>query len=84
MQNHHDINEEALFALNVKQRRETVEKVTITACCIFLLNVLLSYFILTYFLEHLDKFTYKHFSAVYAWNIIFMGAVVYIFNKYKY
>lgn len=76
--------EESKFTANVQIRRDFIENVIIMTSLAFLINVLVSYCVLNYYLGKLAETTFKPFALLYAWNVIFTAGVVCIFNKYKY
>lgn len=76
--------EESKFMTNVQMRRDFIENVVIATSLLFLVNVLISYYILNHYLSKLAETTFKPFALLYAWNVFFTVGIVCIFNKYKY
>lgn len=80
----HSSTEESKFTVNVQARRDFIENVVIATSLVFLINVLISHYVLKHYINKLEETTFKPFALLYAWNVVFVAGIVYIFNKYKY
>lgn len=80
-----ELEKEKLFAEDVRKKREITERVTLIIPLLYLINVFASYMVLRNLMLNItENQSFIPFLYVYAWNIVVMVFVAYMFNKYKF
>lgn len=78
------ITDDDEFMKSVQKRRELVEKITIISALAFLINALVTFSFLKYFLADTEKHNYTKFALLYTENVLVAVIIILIFNRFKF
>jgi len=72
------------FIKQINGRRELIEKITITVALVFFFNAIVTFLILNRMFERESEYGTWSFASIYIENVLVVGAILFIFNKYKF
>lgn len=79
-----NISDDDEFMKSVQKRREFVEKITIISSLAFLINSIVTFSFLKYFLKDTAKHSYTKFALLYGENVLVAVIIILIFNRFKF